>query len=77
MSKPIDLEPDYSLTEVASAIGMSTRWIRDRVKHDGAEHLKYGHKIRFTAAQVDKLRAAHTVVRAVEPVTTGPAKKAS
>lgn len=71
------LEPDFSLEEVATAIGMSTRWIRDRVKHDGAEHIRYGHKIRFTAAMVDKLRAAHTVAHPVAPVTTGPAKKAS
>lgn len=54
------LESDYSIDEVAQAIGMSTRWVRDRINKDNAEHLRYGHKIRFTAAQVDKLRASHT-----------------
>lgn len=73
------LEPDYSLEEVAEAIGMSTRWIRDRCNLDGAEHIRYGHKIRFTEAQVEKLRATHTKVPVVvsQPVTTGRKKRAS
>ena len=81
MSDPkADLAPDYTLEEVALALGMSTRWIRDRIKHDKIEHLRYGHKIKFTAEQVDKLRAAH--IQAPEPVspesiTTGRKKKAS
>jgi hypothetical protein len=60
-AKP-SLEPDYSITEVAKAIGMSVRWVRDRVndKDNPAEHLRYGHKIRFTAEQVEKLRGQHT-----------------
>lgn len=74
-----ELEPDYSLSEVAKAIGMSTRWIRDRVndKESPAEHLRYGHKIRFTKDQVEKLRAGHTkspAVAAVTPITTGRKK---
>lgn len=79
------LEPDYSLEEVAEAIGMSTRWIRDRIrdgkedKGPAVEHIRYGHKIRFTEAQVDKLRETHTKAPApvVESVTTGRKKKAS
>lgn len=74
------LEPDYSLQEVAKAIGMSTRWIRDRVndKDEPAEHLRYGHKIRFTAAQVEKLRAAHVKAPApvIESITTGKKRRA-
>lgn len=72
------LEPDYSLAEVADALGMSERWVRARIK-DGAEHQRYGHKIRFTEAQVDKLRASHVQRPALvveKPVTTSK-KKAS
>lgn len=73
------LERNYSLEEVAEALGMSTRWVRDRIKgDDAAEHLRFGHKIRFTAEQVEKLRAKH--VQAPAPagsVTTGRKKRAS
>lgn len=73
------LETDYSLDEVADAIGMSTRWIRDRIRLDGAEHQRYGHKIMFTAEQVEKLRAAHAKAKVVadEPVTTGRKKRSA
>lgn len=67
------LEVDYSLEDVAKATGMSTRWIRDRCK-DGAEHIRYGHKIRFTQAMVEKLRADHTKTPSAEPITTGRKK---
>lgn len=71
------LEPDFSLQEVAAALGMSTRWVRDRCNLDGAEHQRYGHKIRFTAEQVAKLRARYVSEPAIEePITTGK-KKAS
>lgn len=69
------LEPDYTMEEVAQALGMSPRWVRQKVK-DGAEHQRYGHKIKFTEAQVEKLRASHTKVPVVESITTGK-KKAS
>lgn len=72
----MNLERDYSIAEVAEAIGMSDKWIRQRIK-DGAEHLRYGHKIRFTSAQVEKLRAAHTQAPAVESITTGRKRRAS
>lgn len=69
------LEPDYSLSEVAEALKMSERWIRNRVNDpdDPAEHLRYGHKIRFTAAQVEALRARHSKGgrSTSEPMTTG------
>lgn len=74
------LQPDYSLKEVAAALGMSERWVRDRCNIDNAEHIRYGHKIRFTPEQVEKLRAAHTQAPAnVAPqgVTTGRRKRAS
>lgn len=70
------LDKDYSLAEVADALGMSDRWVRERIK-EGAEHIRYGHKIRFTAAQVDKLRAAHVQAPTSQSITTGRKKRAS
>lgn len=64
------LSKDYTLTEVAEALGMSERWVRAKVK-DGAEHMRYGLKIRFTAEQVDRLRAAHVKVPVEQSITTG------
>lgn len=72
-----DLTKDFSLEEVADALGMSPRWIRDRIRLDGIEHLRYGHVIKFTAEQVELLRAAHVTKKVAEPVTTGTKKKAS
>lgn len=76
MSKP-PLDPDYTLAEVADALGMSQRWVRDRIRLDGAEHVRYGQHIRFTAEQVAKLRAAHVRTVVAEPVTTGPSKRSA
>lgn len=67
-------ERDYTLEEVADALGMSTRWVRDRIRLDGAEHQRYGRVIRFTPAQLAALRAAHAKSLVSEPVTTGPTK---
>lgn len=71
------LTPDYTLAEVAAALRMSTRWVRERIK-EGAEHQRNGHKITFTAAQVDKLRAGQTrsPLPVAQSITTGK-KKAS
>lgn len=69
------LEVDYTYGEVAAALRMSERWVRAQVAA-GAEHNRYGHKVRFTPTQVEKLRARNT--RAATPttdkVTTGPSK---
>lgn len=64
------LEPNYTLAEVADALGMSERWVRNQLK-DGAEHIRFGHKIKFTAAQVEALRAKHTTQPAPQRITTG------
>lgn len=84
MSDPTPLNRDYTLEEVATAIRMSTRWIRDQIKagENGegpvVEHTRRGHKIRFTAEQVEKLRAAHAKAPVIDlPVTTGRKKKVS
>jgi hypothetical protein len=66
-----ELEKDFTLQEVADALGMSERWLRQQVKA-GAVHNRYGHKIRFTTDQVEKLRGRYVQAPAVEEsVTTG------
>lgn len=78
-----DLTKDYTLEEVATALRMSTRWVRDRIK-EGKEgkgpviaHERRGHKIVFTADQVELFRNQFTVTAPrVESITTGK-KKAS
>lgn len=66
------LEPEYTYEEVAEILRMSPRWVRARVK-DGAEHQRYGHKVRFTESQIEKLRASHATnaVQVKQSVTTG------
>lgn len=78
-----ELEKDFTIGEVAEAIGMSPRWIRDRIS-DGehgrgpeVEHIRYGHKIRFTPEQVEKLRAAHTKAPASASMTTGRKRRSA
>lgn len=71
----MSLAKDYDINEVAAALGMSPRWVRLKVS-EGAEHQRYGHKIRFTTEQVEKLRADHVKAPAPQSITTGP-KRAS
>lgn len=74
----MNLERDYTLDEVADALGMSTRWLRDRIKADKLEHQKYGHKIKFTASQVEAIRGQYAAEPAkLEPITTGRKKAVS
>lgn len=68
------LARDYTMQEVADALGMSERWVRLQVK-EGAEHLRLGHKIRFTLAQVEKLRTDHTRTSVPQSLTTGRKKR--
>lgn len=71
------LAHDYTLEQVAEALGMSTRWLRDRIKNDKLEHQKYGHKIKFTAEQVEAIRARYAAQPVEEPITTGRKKRVS
>jgi hypothetical protein len=72
-----ELDRDYNLDEVAAALGMSTRWVRDRIKQGErgeksfVEYTRRGHKIRFTAEQVEKLRVADAKAAPVQSITTG------
>ena len=66
-----DLPHDYTLAETAAALRMSTRWLRDKIKVDKLEHEKRGHKILFTAAQVEAARTRYTVRPVEQSMTTG------
>ena len=62
------LQRDYSMTEVAEALGMSYRWVRHQVQ-TGAAHQRYGNRIRFTPEQVEALRARFASAPAPKGVT--------
>lgn len=77
-------EQDYTLTETADALKVSTRWIRDRIKAGKSgtgpfvNHTRRGNKIMFTAAQLEALRTADAQTPpVVESITTGRRKRAS
>lgn len=70
------LPRDYTLKEVAAALRMSERWLRDRIKNDKLEHEKRGHKILFTAAQVEAIRSRYTAQPAEQSITTGRKRRA-
>lgn len=65
------LPRDLTLAEAADSLRMSTRWLRDKIKADKLEHQKYGHKILFTPAQVEAIRARYTAQPAEQSITTG------
>lgn len=86
MTPTPEVESDYTLAETADKLRVSTRWIRDRIKAGSdpesgkpfVEHIRRGHKIMFTAAQVEKLRMADAETPPVEQsITTGRKKRAS
>lgn len=75
-------EHDYTLTETAQALRVSTRWVRDRIKAGDkgegpfVEHIRRGNKIMFTAAQLEKLRATDAKTPpVVESITTGKKRR--
>jgi hypothetical protein len=73
----VTLDPDYTIIEVAEALGMSERWLRGKIKTDKLEHQEYGHKIKFTAEQVQAIRDRYKKRPApVEQITTGKKKSA-
>lgn len=66
-----ELPKVYTLDEVAAHIGMSRRWVADRVNKDGAEHIRFRKQVRFTAEQVEALVAMFTVKAPEQSMTTG------
>lgn len=71
------LDPNYTLAEVAEAMHRSTRWVRDRIRDDGVEHLRVGRQIFFTAEQYERFRTSHTRQPVAQSVTTGRKRKTS
>lgn len=69
------LPKTYTLNEVAEAMGMSPRWVRDRIK-DGAVCIRAGRKIRFTEEHYEALRDSLTVAPASKGITTGRKQRA-
>lgn len=69
--------PDlHTLAEVAEALGMSERWVRQKCA-DGAEHTRLGHKIRFTDEQVAALVSDHTKSPVAQSITTGRKRRSA
>lgn len=72
------LDPDYTIDEVAAALGMSDRWLRAKMKADKLAHQRYGHKIKFTAEQVEAIRSRYAAEPApAEQITTGKKKRSA
>lgn len=83
MTTTPEVEADFTLNETAAKLRVSTRWIRDRIKagkdaeNDSpfVEHIRRGHKIMFTAEQVEKLRMSDAQTPPpAESITTGRKK---
>lgn len=86
MTTTPEVESDLTLSEAASKLRVSTRWVRNRIK-DGddpesdapaVEHIRRGNKIMFTVDQLEKLRSLNVrnAAPAVpESITTGPRRK--
>lgn len=70
------LVPDYSLDEVAAALGMSAAWVRKQV-WAGAAHQRYGHKIRMRADQVEALRRSFESAPTTQAITATRRRRAS
>lgn len=60
------LPRDYSVSEVAQALGMSKRWVYARIA-EGAEHQRYGNRVRFTSEQVEQMRQDFAKTKAPAP----------
>lgn len=72
------LEQDFTLAEAATALRCSTRWLRDKLKSDDLPHGRRGHKIVFSAAQIEAIRAHFTAAAPVEQsITTGRKRKSA
>lgn len=75
-----DLDEDFTLLEAAQAIRMSERWLRGEIKKgekgEGPfiAHTRRGHKITFTAEQIESLRRTHAVEPVEASITTGRKK---
>lgn len=69
-----ELAKDYTLNDVAKALGMSERWVRSKLPQ--VEHTRYGHKVRFTTEQFEAFKAQFVEKPVAKSVTTGRKKSA-
>jgi excisionase family DNA binding protein len=47
--------PEYmSVKEVSSYLGMSERWVQDRVKNKSIPHVKFGGSLKFSLSDISK-----------------------
>ena len=51
-------EPWVRKAEVARHLGMSVRWIEDRMRHDDLPHAHHGRAVRFRLSEVDRWMAS-------------------
>jgi hypothetical protein len=66
----MSLQQEHSMEDVAKALGMSYRWVREQVRQ-GAAHQRYGNRIRLTDDQVELLRSRFASTPAPTQITTG------
>lgn len=84
MTDPTELTRDHTLEEVADALRMSSKWIRNKIKDGKAgrgpviAYERRGHKIVFTDEQVAALRNQFTDAPTTggDSITTGRKKSA-
>lgn len=81
------MEPLYTLEQVATNLGMSATWLRKQVRDYGVEHSRPGctcrpksikcrHAIKFTPAQVERLKASFVKAPLTSAATTGRKRSA-
>lgn len=66
-----ELEPLFSVADVAKNLSRSQRWVKDQVKARGLECTYLGNRMHFTLKQYDALVGSYIVVANPPPVTTG------
>lgn len=73
-----EAEKDLNLEQIAEAMGMSTRWVRDQLRDgSGIEHRRPGGRIRMSAEQLEKFKATYDVNAIPQSITTGRRRRAS
>ncbi len=70
------VEKDYTLEQIAAAMDMSTRWVRDQLKDNTIAHRRPGGRIRMSADQLEQFKARYDVVPVVQSITTGRKRRA-
>lgn len=75
-----EAEKDLNLEQIAEAMGMSTRWVRDQLdpkKGRGIEHRRPGNRIRMSPEQLEKFKSSFDVVTTPQSITTGRKRKSA